>query len=145
MAGNKNSGRKRKPTPKVASDGVAKPPPLRSVKPPAHLSPAAVKHWKAMAPKLKKLGYLTSIDVMSFSVLCEAMGRWHKANAELKKTGQVIEGKAGPKVSPWYRILRDAQAEMRPLLNEFGMTPSARAGMGKVGGGKSEDEEFFGH
>ena len=138
MAGNANSGRrpqptalkllrgnpgKRKPNPREP-----KPPPVSTLDPPPWLHTEAQGEWRRLAPMLGRLGVLTESDVDALAAYCEAFITWKQATEQLRTKGLVVKRKgAPPGLSPYLRIANAALAQMRALLVEFGMTPSARA------------------
>lgn len=99
----------------------------RSLAPPAWLEGAAAAEWRRLAPVLFRLGLLTEIDDAALAQYCELWARWRQAETALRKHGMVIAGNKGtPVLSPYVAIANRALSQMRALLIEFGMTPSAR-------------------
>ena len=85
--------------------------------PPAFLSAAATKEWKAMAGPLHQQGLLTELDFDCLALLCESTADWKLAVKKLDKHGPM---------SPWKKVERTAFEQMRRLHKTFGMTPHAR-------------------
>ena len=103
-------------------------PPPAAPTPPDWLSPPAALEWQRLAPVLARVGVLTATDVDALAAYCEAFVTWQQATTELRARGLVVKTKeGGPRLSPYLRIADTALAQMRLLLVEFGMTPSARA------------------
>jgi P27 family predicted phage terminase small subunit len=93
---------------------------------PRSLSPAARRHWKRLAAVLTPLGLLTPADRDAFAMLSENLALIDRGRAELSKSGLVVLIKNRPSANPYWRIVRDAEAQVLRLLVEFGQTPSAR-------------------
>lgn len=96
--------------------------------PPEFLEGDAAAEWRRLAPVLHRLGLFTEIDGTAFATYCQTWARWREAETAIKKFGMVIKGKGGfPVLSPYVGVANRAMAQMRSLLVEFGMTPSARS------------------
>lgn len=99
--------------------------------PPAWLADAAKDEWRRLAGVLEPLGVLTETDADALAAYCEAFVTWKQATNKLRQFGMVIKvGKTGlelPVISPYVKIAHQSMQQMRALLVEFGMTPSARA------------------
>ena len=103
------------------------PAPRRSLVPPRFLQGVARLEWRRLAPKLARLGLLSEIDDAALAQYCELWARWREAETALREHGMVITGNKGtPVLSPYVAIANRALSQMRALLVEFGMTPSAR-------------------
>ena len=97
---------------------------------PAHLSAPAKTAWKMIAPKLHRLGLLTEIDGLALGLLCDSYGRYLEAEKKLRKEGELIKTEKGNLVQSPYLAIRNRHFDqIRRLLAEFGMTPSARANL----------------
>lgn len=77
--------------------------------PPAHLSDAAKAYWRRKAPELQRLGLLMPIDVEAFGLLCAIQVHIDELIANGRMPG------------------RDLMVSYRALINQFGLTPDARA------------------
>ena len=95
--------------------------------PPAQLGKAAQAEWRRLAPMLARLGVLTESDTDALAAYCEAFVTWRTSTRHLRRHGLVRATKYGLSISPHVKIANAAQAQMRVLLVEFGMTPSARS------------------
>lgn len=118
---------------------------LAGARPPAWLGKEAKKIWREVAPKLEKLGLLTDIDISTLARYCDTRWRWLQAKQFLDEHGPVYaiyheqtedEKKAGrkPKLKymaqfPQVNIYSSLGKELTRLEQNFGMTPSARAGV----------------
>lgn len=117
------------------------PKPKGEVRAPEYLSEMAAAHWPVVAEQLRNAGVLTSMDVAALALYCESFARWQQAQALIAKTGLVVPGQKGTFTqSPYVVISNAAFEQMRRLLIEFGMTPSSRSRVSKVGG---EDEDEY--
>jgi P27 family predicted phage terminase small subunit len=95
---------------------------------PTSLSLGAVAEWDRMAPWLYALGILTLADQTFFTIYCEAVATYTRANAKLIEQGEVVLDADGrPVKNPWLRIRSDAAAQIHRFGSEFGLSPSIRA------------------
>ena len=98
-------------------------------KPPAWLSTPAKREWRRVAPGLHKLGLLTDLDRQALAQYCQAVARVEEAEIALKD-GLSYETPGGRQfLKPEYRVLMDAQKEIRQLCALFGLAPSSRMRM----------------
>lgn len=96
----------------------------------------AAKHWGTIAPWLKRSNLLTSLDAVACGLLCDALADYLEAGEVVEQAaveggvkfvattdkGNIIQHPAvGVRNKAWERAVK--------LLREFGMTPSARAGL----------------
>jgi P27 family predicted phage terminase small subunit len=106
-------------------------PPVEQLAPPAWLAPEAQHEWTRLAPLLTKLGVLTATDADALAAYCEAWTTWKQATQRIRQDGMVlkknVKGVEVLGISPYMKIAHHAMSQMRALLVEFGMTPSARA------------------
>ena len=106
------------------------------------IAPFGVEYWRLRPPdclgELQKRAFIdlvTSCPVGQFQrsdlgLLC----RWaelsviaEQAAFEMQQRGIVVEGKDGPKASPWVGIHRDACRELRSLSQRLMIGPRGRA------------------
>jgi P27 family predicted phage terminase small subunit len=115
--------------------GEPQPGGLSDVKPPAHLSPAAKSEWRRLMPELIGVGLLTVADLAAFTAYCAAWGDFVEADRHLRTDGLVLKGKEGQAVrSPWFLVKAKAVEQIVKLGDRFGLSPSARAGLGEGDG-----------
>ena len=96
--------------------------------PPDWLTEVARAHWPLVAKQLNDAGILTSIDGQALAMYCEAFATWREAMDTIACEGSIVRSQNGfPIQSPWLAIANRAHDDMRKLLVEFGMTPSARS------------------
>lgn len=90
--------------------------------------------WRKLAPMLHAQQLLTDVDQVAFAQLCIAHDRWVEAEKKVQKYGELITfGRRGGnlppsvQVSPYLAVANRAYEQLRRMLAEFGMTPSARS------------------
>ena len=145
MAGNANSGRRRRPTALKLYRGDregfnhrAPVPPADPVVCPERLSPAAQAVWARLAPVLNAMKILTVADVQAFGALCELIATadaisQEKASPDFKPlVMKIIVDPDGnthleAREHPILRMERQTAGALRPYFAQFGMEPSARA------------------
>jgi P27 family predicted phage terminase small subunit len=78
-------------------------------------------------PLLDTMGLATRIDRAALVAYCVVYERWRLAEGQLRLYGVVIKSPSGyPILSPYLSVANRALAQMKGLLEQFGMTPSAR-------------------
>ena len=98
---------------------------------PAWLTSEARKEWKRVAPELRRLGLLTTLDRAALAAYCQAYSRWLQANSVLAREGLVVVGhRKALRKHPLVTVLRAAEATMRAFAVELGLTPLSRERMG---------------
>lgn len=103
-------------------------PPSSDVIRPDWLSDQAAEVWDRLAPDLQRKGLLTSWDVDSFAVLCDAIVQYRAASKLVTQAGVMIKGRKDAVVkNPAMQLVRDSSQTIRAFAQEFGMTPSARS------------------
>ena len=97
--------------------------------------------WDALTPHLEEMGTAKITDEFGLALLCETFARWRRISQLASHSAPVFdrrdrdaEGKPiGDQPvfvkNPLYAQERDAGDQLRVLLREFGLTPSARAGL----------------
>lgn len=109
----------------------AEPKPSGAVRCPSSLGPEARAVWRRLSKVLSPLGLLSSADVDAFAVLAVNIERWHRAQQEIAKFGEVVAVKTAagiskPMVNPWMAIASAAEATIGRIGGEFGLSPAAR-------------------
>ena len=124
VRGTDQPSRVRKDEPKPAID---------SIKPPEGMSTVALKQWDIVLPQLQEAKIVSNMDAHALALYCEAYATWVDANKWIQKKGAVVKSKNGFLVqSPFFHVATKAYDQMKAMLIEFGMTPSARTRIGKV-------------
>lgn len=136
MAGNHNSGRKRKPTGTNAGNVPPRPnepkPPIGIPDPPDWLNKEAKAIYSRIADTAFKMGIMTVADGDLVALLADALADLAQARRIINKEGPVIqyEGSKGQmvyKAHPALYVANQAYQRARPLMSELGLTPAARA------------------
>ena len=100
--------------------------------PPANLSDEAKAEWVRLGPEMIRLGLISNLDRMAFSVCVEHWATWLMAQDKLKALGAdgfvEVTPSGYKQMSVWLQIRNRASEGLRQYLNEFGMTPAARTG-----------------
>ncbi len=122
-----------------------KPPaPARLPAPPAHLSPEAKAEWKRIVPKLKKLGLLTLVDRATLAAYCNACGMLVQADKVLNAKGLTYRARSGLiKTRPEVKIAEQARKDIKNIGAQFGLSPSARAGLSVDPSMGDEEEDWL--
>lgn len=139
MAGNKNSGKPKTPTKLTLLKGKKShkkkeageepdPDMVKDLTAPDYLDAVGKKEWKRVAPKLLDLGLLSHLDLPALGVYCVSYSRFIKATNALKKEQLITQHRTGA-IGPnaLVGIMNSSAKLMREFMQEFGMTPSARA------------------
>nr|WP_082049427.1 phage terminase small subunit P27 family [Sphingomonas melonis] len=147
MAGNSNSGRKRKPTQLKLVEGRtyglnerAREPIATGElgDPPSYFNERQSKIW-AHALEHSPAGLLKSIDSAILASWCVAQALHEKAVEMINLTPAVIKSPNGtPIQSPWLAILNKQTLIMRSLVSELGFSPAARA---RISIAEEEDDD----
>ena len=96
---------------------------------PASISDGGREVWDRLAPDLVDKKMLTSWDVDTFVVFCEAVATYHDCRALMGRE-YTAQGAAGGVIkSPYWQIMRDCSAVMAQYSSRFGMTPGDRASL----------------
>ena len=129
MPGNKNSGRRPKPTAlKILEGNPGKRPlPEREPKfdaskgkPPSWLNVPARKVWRRLAPGLISNGLLTLQDEQAFACYCQACGHLAVLESGLKSRRASPDREEAARIRDWQRLIVT-------WAEQFGLSPSARS------------------
>lgn len=94
---------------------------------PRWLKGEARKEWRRVAPELKRLGVLTSLDRAALAMYCEAWAWWLTAKQALEREGLTFTTPTGSiKARPEVAIMNQAAKQAHALACELGLTPSSR-------------------
>ncbi|WP_260596962.1 phage terminase small subunit P27 family [Sphingomonas endolithica] len=147
MAGNSNSGRKRKPTQLKLVEGRTYRMQERAGEPiatgqlgapPSHFNQRQGEIW-AHSLEHAPAGLLKSIDGAILASWCVAQALHEKAVEMINLTPAVIKSPNGtPLQSPWLAILNKQAIIMRSLVSELGFSPAARA---RISIAEEEDDD----
>lgn len=135
MAGNKRSGRKRKPTALKVVEGTyredrANPrepvAPEGAIAPPPWLSAYALEHWRELEPILDAMGLLDVSSAPMFAALCEAYADWRHAKEYVEKHGAYYKRDKRELKRPALQERESAWRRYQVACGEFGLTPASR-------------------
>jgi P27 family predicted phage terminase small subunit len=103
-------------------------------------------HWNRIAPWLVECGLITKLDQVAFALLCMDLSDLLCAReivdeiARTEGTKFITTTDKGNVIQhPAVGVMNKAHARVVKLLQEFGMTPCARAGI-KINGANSSDD-----
>ena len=97
---------------------------------PDWLSSAGSEEWARIVPDLLAMGTATAADTVALGAYCEAVARLVKASELVAVAGLLLKDRDGTvRKNPAVAMARDAAGEVRLWCREFGLTPSARAGI----------------
>ena len=136
-------GRKRKPTDLHVAQGTHQPcrhgdptsePQFTdagsATDPPDWLGEHGRRVWIELAPQLSSQRCLTQADLPAFACYCSAWDDFHAALSEIESDGRVATSdKGGLYQHPAVGMKNRATAIIKTFGSEFGLTPSARAGL----------------
>jgi P27 family predicted phage terminase small subunit len=113
----------------VLSDGSRVP--VSIPKMPKHLDAGARREWSSITVELEKLGLIADVDKSVVAMYCVIYSRWEYAETkikQLKDSGLIESTPNGYKqISVWLQIANRCMDQMKGLLPEIGLSPSARA------------------
>lgn len=139
MAGNANSGRRRKPEALRELHGsVERPhhrarpePKFEPARPsaPKTLSKDAKKEWNRVVRLLHQHHLVSKVDLAVVAGYCTLFGIQEQCRREMQAEGFTLTypSEQGPREQPVVRILRQTTQQMRAYLAELGFTPASRA------------------
>jgi P27 family predicted phage terminase small subunit len=141
------SGAKPKPTHLKVVEGSKRPinedePDVEPVKeappPPDTLSDKAKEAWVNLADKLMNMGVLAKVDLLALERMSECYAKIMECQEQIDHEGLTYwqEGQHGStlKANPAVIQLRGFEMLFKSYLTEFGMTPSSRTRVSKIGG-----------
>ena len=108
--------------------------PLADLRPPTWLDATARRCWRENAPVLARYGLLGEADVMAFGLYCQAWSRYRATQTALREIKPDDERYRAIAIT-----LEKAEASMRAIAGEFGMSPQSRARLSVTGGPKDVD------
>ena len=143
-------GRPKKPTALKVLEGNPGKRPLPANEPkPAPIMPDCPKwfdaeakaFWNKSGPKLNRLGLLTEVDGPAFEAVCQRYSLWVRCEKRMKAKGLIMKTETGyEQQRPEVSIAKNALADVKAFLTEFGMTPASRSKIDLKLDEKDEDE-----
>lgn len=112
------------------------PAPIETLDPPAWLPQAAKEVWEEIAPPMAATKILTEVDAPMLCILCVSFAQYRlasrhvgddlvKAKQEVEKEGNTVS--VGEHVNPWLIAQSMTFKQSVAILQQFGMSPVARA------------------
>lgn len=93
---------------------------------PGFFSDMARFEWHRVGPELVELQLLNSVSITAFGLYCLNVARAVAAEKVIQEHGMTIKTPQGfEQARPEVAIMRQAGAEVRKFMQEFGMTPSS--------------------
>jgi P27 family predicted phage terminase small subunit len=112
-------------------------------RPPKGLSTEAAAEWKRVAAALAPTRVLTSADRSALLMYVQAWSHMQEAAAQIAKDGTVIVlPNAFPTQNPYLKVFNESHRQCLRMLQEFGLTPSARARIPAGGAGDDKAGEL---
>lgn len=144
MGGKGSGGKNRKPTARKIAEGNRGKRPINKAEPkslpgepmmPAGMTKAAQAVWPDIIANLEANSVLFKTDSIAIAALCSSLVLFRQAEAAIQKYGSVIAeleedtGVATVKMNPAVRVRSGALKELRAIWQDFGLSPSSRAGI----------------
>ena len=102
-------------------------PPVEGLICPAKMSREAKSEWARIVPQLKACGLLTRLDRALLVLYCETWADYVELRLNVIEFGRTFSTPNGyPMTRPEVKQLEIAQAQLRQLAAEFGLSPAAR-------------------
>ena len=97
--------------------------------PPEHLNEVAREEWGRVGRLLLQFRLVSELDRAALAAYCVCYARWVDAEQKVIRHGTIVlsPNKQFPMKSPYLTVAESALEQMRKLLVEFGLTPSARS------------------
>lgn len=120
-------------------------PPVGIVTPPEWVTGKALDKWNEVAPILTAMGVLTTADVEPLARYCAMYEQWLRYLDQIRRGLDVLvmrddKGKVKyMQVSPAATMFTKLSQSLLRIEQEFGLTPSARAGMDVPSAGEVRD------
>jgi len=105
------------------------------IEPPEWMTGDALEKWKQLVPELLEVGLLTNVDVDALSRYCVTWQEWRKHLTMVQKGLDILvmRDESGnvkyTQVAPSATLVVKYASILARLEQQFGMTPSARAGL----------------
>ena len=110
---------------------------------PGHLSDAERVEFDRIAGFLSRKRVVSDEDVDALEVYATSLVRYREAQTQIATQGAVVTGAKGlPVRNPWVSVQTACWDRIRPLLSEFGLTPTARGRL-KTPDAPDKDTAFF--
>lgn len=128
-----------------AKQGEPKPELLMQVpKPPVHLNSYGKQMWRKVAPELVAKRIISTLDLHSLEILCDAYGMYRASRAAMLRNGkrtlaQYLKGQ-NSQTTPEATMMRQCWATYKSFMSEFGLSPSSRTKLDVPGAKEAEED-----
>lgn len=85
--------------------------------------------WDKLCPLLQEMGVLAEADTNSLATYCVMMVQFKLTRKMLKLTGYTAPTQRGETINPIVNVQHKALEKLNKLAADFGLSPSARAGL----------------
>jgi len=104
-------------------------PAIRIPDPPENLSDEARPYWQQYGKQLAAMRVLSEVDQAALALLCECTATYWLMTAKVREQGVIVKIGKNEAIgyNPHFNAANKAQAQMKQLLAEFGLTPSSRS------------------
>jgi P27 family predicted phage terminase small subunit len=115
----------------------------RPVRPPCPrwLPVEAKRIWRALAPKLERVGLLTEADGPAFADMCLCLARLREAEEDISRRGLLVPGDRGMVKNPACQLAREYRAALQKWAARFGLDPASRSTMDLARDGEGDEME----
>jgi P27 family predicted phage terminase small subunit len=97
---------------------------------PDYLHGLARREWNRITKQLHGYGLINQLDVAGLALYCDSYGRWQEILKQLREESLTLVGPTGlPVLNPLFNAAERAARDVRRMLQEFGLSPSARGTM----------------
>lgn len=112
---------------RINGDEPASPPGLGAA--PEWFDDLARSAWSRLSAILDEMKLSARADSEAAMLYCVAYSTWRKALVIVAKEGFSVETDSTTKAHPLFPVIAESARQMHRVLSQFGMTPSARAGL----------------
>lgn len=131
----------RGPKPRPMPQGPQQEPP----EPPKDMqNETARKEWRRITKLLCQQRVFSDADIAALTIYCTSYATYKHAAQQVEELGSVVMSAAGsPVKNPYVSVCNSCWDRIRPLLAEFGLSPSGRARLKLDLPTEENDNEFF--
>lgn len=116
-------------------------PVITKVAPPDFLSPMAKIHWRKTFKLLSDCRVLTKNDLDVLEIYCESYATWKEATIKLRANGLLDISRTGSmQPSGYVTIVNVAYNQLKGMIVQLGLSPSARARLEPIAADEGEDD-----
>ena len=111
-------------------------------RPPRGMCSEATKEYKRIVAILEPHRILTDADLQALAIYATSVAQYWRAEEDINANGLVIETNGRAVKNPAITVQTQCWERIRPLIAEFGMTPSARARLA-IGAAEDDSDDGF--